>query len=231
MYKQEVRAAEAFIEKSEFGVLLREVVKYISEQFNIENISSQNPETAQLYVALVRLCRKHAKSLIWKNYARALLQFRGGAGSLFLSAKGAGDYERNVLSPHITNKTQLTAKSQIAALARIFFEIENVFERMLKEQDVSKGCGYRILKFLYSSDRPLTTKEIMAEFDYSRLSKHEKYEDSMINPLKQIGLILKQDEKFQLSSKARDAFNLMKEKREEMRKFKYRIKWFYPFEK
>ena len=231
MYEREKRAAAEFIQGLEFGVIFSEVFKYIAEHFGFSLPLSKKHYS--LYARLNGLLnKKFARTTQWKIYALALLQHP--PAPIFLSGKGGARHITGVLSRSINNDTKVLAKENVSALARILFEIEEVFEKMLKRKDVSRGCGYQVLKLLFELKKPLTIKQIMDAFRYTHsgaVARQEDYTESVLSRLKGLGLVEEKEEKFQLSAKASAAFKLIEAQREKMRAFKYRIKWFYPYKK
>ncbi len=223
MYEEYKSRATKFLETLEFGVIAYEVFK----ELGIENERDKQR-------AVGALLRKNASVTIeWNLYAKALLQGATGK-SCFLSGKGPGIFLRNVLSPHVNSITKVLAKNKVAGLARIFFEIDVAFEKMLERKNIARSCGYAILKYLYETENTVTIEELLTSLQIKK-NKSKRVCDwfmkTRIEPLKELGLIREKEGKIQLSNDARGAFDLMKRQRATMLAFEQRIKWFYPTEK
>src|SRR3989338_4774150 len=150
-----------YISGFNFGLIQTEVLKYIRELFPTYNFTS----AAGPKIDIGSHCYSfHSQTPAWSVYAMALLQAgQGGSGnnvSRFQHERGSYA-KRNLLSARLTNKTEVLAANKIAALSRVFFEIDDVFETMKREKDVALGCGYAILWLLYEQKEPLSMPDIM----------------------------------------------------------------------
>ena len=146
----------------------------------------------------------HSQTPAWSVYAMALLQAgQGGSGnnvSRFQHERGSYA-KRNLLSARLTNKTEVLAANKIAALSRVFFEIDDVFETMKREKDVALGCGYAILWLLYEQKEPLSMPDIMERLQYPNTKTVERnvFMDSKIHPLREQGFLAEHNEFIELT--------------------------------
>ena len=225
MYNPFDREMKEFIERLSFGVLPYEV---ITKKFSITPASGMS-----LYNQAHRYVKNFAASQQWVRYANALLQSRSGLReSAFVQGRrGSNSYRR--LSKHIQNNTQILAKNTHSALARIFFEIDCAIDKMIQKGDVTKGCGFRTLKVLYSSKTPLTIVEIMKRCGIQQTADYfqKRYYRKVIARLTEIGFVKERFGEFSLNLNARIIFEQVEQKSRKMRAFEYRVRWFYPFEK
>jgi len=222
-----------YISGFNFGLIQTEVLKYIRELFPTYNFTS----AAGPKIDIGSHCYSfHSQTPAWSVYAMALLQAgQGGSGnnvSRFQHERGSYA-KRNLLSARLTNKTEVLAANKIAALSRVFFEIDDVFETMKREKDVALGCGYAILWLLYEQKEPLSMPDIMERLQYPNTKTVERnvFMDSKIHPLREQGFLAEHNEFMELTEPVRIALSLMEQGRADIRNLLGRVKWFYPTRK
>ena len=157
-----------FVPRQSFGIIGYEVRKYLGEEMSSVSFAHRSRPGISLY----QHCNeRYAPIPDWCFYANRLLQ-TGGTTSSFLREKGRCS-KRNILSSHLSNETRVLASTREAALSRIFFEIGEFLPRMVAGKDVSRGCGYSILKRMQKEEGALgqpttfSVQEILEWFDYS----------------------------------------------------------------
>src|SRR3989344_3233180 len=226
-----------FVPRQSFGIIGYEVRKYLGEEMSSVSFAHRSRPGISLY----QHCNeRYAPIPDWCFYANRLLQ-TGGTPSSFLREKGRCS-KRNILSSHLSNETRVLASTREAALSRIFFEIGEFLPRMVAGKDVSRGCGYSILKRMQKEEGALgqpttfSVQEILEWFDYSNLDLkaiQHVHRESKLNPLKEggAGLLVEDGGRYGLSPLSREALVLADANADEIAQFPYRTQFFYPYEK
>lgn len=217
-YKEE---AADFVRKQDFGLLPSELKKYLL---------GMEEANGRCFDKEVDYCKSlFSQPPEWSIYANTLLQQK--SMPVFLSGKTLSARRRAIINT-LHPASQVLSIDYPNALARIFFEIEEAFDDMLKRNDVSKGCGYRVLRLLHEEQGPISTNEMMRTFKYHKnyVNDPKYYKERTIQPLLDRGLIVRNNGDFVLHPKTETAFEIVESKAKEIRKLAFRRPWFYPFE-
>ncbi len=227
--RQVTAEIKQYVSASSFGLIPIEISRYLKGLFPAHNFTDSSRQKVSVY----HTYNLYIQTPAWATYSMALLQAgQGGSGlnvSRFQHTK-TSNVKRNMLSAHLTNTTGVVAPSRVAALSRVFFEIDDVFETMKKEKDIALGCGYAILWLLYKKQEPLDMPEIMEMLGYpnTRTVEHSLFRESKIHPLREQGFLAEDKGVMELTEPVSIALSLMEHSRTNIRNLSGRVKWFYP---
>lgn len=236
MYTEHKAAVDDFVEETKWGFISHECVGYLNKRFGVElhwRSELANESTPTLNAVFIYIVKNYSQSRMWLELATALLQPERGMNH-FLE-KGAGGYgHRKLKSIHIKNNTQVCAKGKVFAYARLFIEIEEDFERLVKSKAITPHCGYAVLKVLYNSERHLCALEIIKELKYAQtsinnLARRERFQDTILAPLKDTNFIVEKNNTYFLHQDTKEAFAYANKIRKDVLNWKYRTNWLLPW--
>ena len=233
MYQTYKRYADEFFAELEWGVIVKELIDYLNKKHGADiSGSSTDPAVKRAYSIIAAHSRKKGFKQ-WGDLHRALLQHAGG--SLFGGTHGRarGTLKIKLKEPQLRDNTLILASKAKYAWARLFFEIEEDINEMVRKGIVAEQCGYQVIKTLYYSEEPLNMKLLMGKLGYSTkvVNAYQiKFKKTHITPLRELAMLQVKDDKIQLAPVIRKSYKHMLSIQEDLQNWEYRGKggWILP---
>ncbi len=207
-----------FVDETEWGFIFHEFSKYAADMGFTEG-----------KIPSYRLQRKYSSIPLWGSLAITLLQSSFAFESLFLDKGRRSPKERRLKHAHIHNDTKLFSKNKVYAYARLFVEIEEDLDFLLKENKITKACGYNVLRAIFHAKKPLTLYEIANEV--SARQTGSELQSKYFSKILSAGLLLFKDGKYYLNPEIKEAFIHAEKIKPKVLKWKYRSNWIFPWKK
>ncbi len=223
------RQLDRFAEEANWGFIRPEFLKYMK----LEHIA----ETPQLDFHYMK---KHIQIPTWFDLSNALLQ--RGKESSFTERKSArySKLRKSIKSSHIHDGTRILAKNKVYAYARLFVEIEEDIDEIIRLGAVQQNSGYMFLRALSNFDEPKDIFSLMSavgfqvktrQFQKNYHSYYRKQTLAVFDNLQKLGLIFKKRDHYRLVPQIKQAFDHADNIRSDVLNWKYRINWILPLKK